>query len=292
MVWTTRAALAFGVAISSLTLLYWPTLVRLGRDWLTDDNYSHGLLIVPLSAYFVWERWGRLRQLPHQPAAAGLLVVIGGLFLLLAGLLGAELFLSRVSLLVVVAGAVLFVLGWRAMRLLAFPWAFLLLMIPIPAIVFNQVAFPLQLIASQVGEVGLRIASVPVLREGNTIVLARTTLEVAEACSGIRSLMTLLTLGIVYAYFTDSRLAVRLAILLSTVPVAVLANGARVAGTGIASHYYGPEAADGFFHTFSGWMVFAVAFVSMITIARLLIWVLPAPRIPAMADSAPLKAGT
>ena len=288
---TKQTVLALGVASVSLTVLYWPTLVRLAHDWLNDDNYSHGMLILPLGAYFVWERRDRLRGLPRQPAVAGLLIVIAGLFLLVAGLLGAELFLSRVSLLVVIAGAVLFVLGWRVLQTLMFPIAFLLLMIPIPAIVFNQVAFPLQLIASQAGEAGLRAAGVPVLREGNTITLANTTLEVAEACSGIRSLMSLLSLGIVFAYFTDSRAAVRLPIVLSTIPVAVLANGARVAGTGIASHYYGPEAADGFFHTFSGWMVFGVAFVSIVTIARVLLWIVPAPRLPAMQDATPLKAG-
>jgi exosortase len=283
--------LALAVTITSLSVLYWPVVGRLVQDWLTDDNSSHGLLIVPLSAYFAWERRHRLRRLPLQPVGAGLVVVAGGLLLLTVGLLGAELFLSRVSLLVVIAGAILFVLGWSALRTLLFPLALLLLMIPIPAIVFNQVAFPLQLIASQVGETGLRIADVPVLREGNTIVLAHTTLEVAEACGGIRSLMSLLTLGIVYAYFADSRAAVRVFILVSTIPLAVLANGARVAGTGIASQYYGPEAADGFFHTFSGWMVFGVAFVSMVAIARILVWLVPAQPIRSVGESTPLKAG-
>lgn len=289
---TQQNALALAAAIIGLTVLYWPILARLAEDWLTDGNYSHGLLIIPLSAYFAWERRNRVRRLPRQPTVAGLVVVIGGLLLLVAGLLGAELFLSRVSLLVVIGGAVLFVLGWRALWTLAFPISFLLLMIPIPSIVFNEVAFPLQLIASQVGQAGLQAAGVPVLREGNTIVLAYTTLEVAEACSGIRSLISLLSLGIVYAYFTDARLSVRLLILVSTVPVAVLANGARVAGTGIAAHYYGPEAADGFFHTFSGWMVFGFAGVSMLAIAGILRWLAPTHRIPSVGETTALKAGT
>jgi exosortase len=286
-----QSNLAIGVATVSFLALYWPTLARLGHDWLRDDNYSHGILIVPLAAYFIWERRHRLFRLTRRPAALGLPIVICGLLLLVAGQLGAELFLSRISLLVVLAGAVLFVLGWRALQILMFPLAFLLLMIPIPSIVFNQVAFPLQLIASQVGESGMRLAGVPVLREGNTIILAHTTLEVAEACSGIRSLMSLLTLGIVYAYFTDSRAVVRAFIVLTTVPVAVMANGVRVAGTGIASHYYGPEAADGFFHTFSGWLVFGVAFIAMVILARVLRWLVPAPRMSPVSDSTLLKAG-
>ena len=290
MVRSNRASLALGAAIVSLTVLYWPTLARLAQDWLTDDNYSHGLLIIPLSAYFVWERRARLAGLARQPATTGLVVVVGGLFLLLAGVLGAELFVSRVSLLFVISGSVLFLFGWPAMRVLAFPIALLLLMIPIPAIVFNEVAFPLQILASKVGQAGLEAAGIPVLREGNVIHLAQTTLEVAEACSGIRSLISLLTLGIVYGYFSDPRGTIRLLIALSTVPVAVLTNGARVAGTGIAAHYYGTEAAEGFFHTFSGWLVFGTAFLAILVVAHLMRRVAPM-RSNEPAATAALKAG-
>jgi len=189
-----------------------------------------------------------------------------------AGLLGAELFITRVSLIVVLAGSVLFLFGWRMLGLVAFPIAFLVLMIPIPAIIFNQIAFPLQILASKFGEVVLQAANIPVLREGNIIALANVRLEVAEACSGIRSLISLLTLGIVYGYFTDSRPVVRICIALSAIPIAIVANGARVAGTGIAAHVYGPEAALGFFHTFSGWLVFVVAFALMFLFARFFVW--------------------
>jgi exosortase len=172
----------------------------------------------------------------------------------------------------------LFVCGWQHLRVLAFPIAFLLLMIPIPAIIFNQIAFPLQIFASQFGETAMNIADIPVLREGNVIVLANTTLEVAEACSGIRSLVSLLTLGIVYGYFTDPRGWLRTTVALSTVPIAIVANGMRVAGTGIAAHYYGPEAATGFFHTFSGWLVFVVAFAMLFVVVQVLLRITPTPR--------------
>jgi exosortase len=138
--------------------------------------------------------------------------------------------------------------------------------------------FPLQLLASRFGEASLSLLGIPVLREGNVIVLANTTLEVAEACSGIRSLISLLTLGIVYGYFTDRRASLRMAIALSTIPVAIVANGLRVAGTGIAAHYYGRAAAEGFFHEFAGWMVFVVAFLMMFAIMRVMLWVAPAAR--------------
>ena len=198
------------------------------------------------------------------------MLIIGSLIVLVAGVLGAELFLSRVSMIGLVAGTIWFVFGWPHVRLLTFPLAFLLLMIPIPTILFNQIAFPLQLLASRFGEGALRVCGIPVLREGNVIVLATTTLEVAEACSGIRSLISLLTLGLVYGYFVDRRPLVRAVIALSTVPIAIVANGLRVAGTGVAAHYFGPEAAQGFFHTFSGWLVFVVAFLLLLGVIHVL----------------------
>jgi exosortase len=206
----------------------------------------------------------------RRPSAVGLVIVLGSCATLTAGILGAELFLTRISIVGIVAGTVLFVMGWQHLRILGFPIAFLILMIPIPAIIFNQIAFPLQLLASRFGETALNVADIPVLREGNVIVLANTTLEVAEACSGIRSLVSLLTLGIVYGYFTDPRGWLRVTISLATIPIAIVANGLRVAGTGIAAHYYGPEAATGFFHTFSGWLVFIVAFLMLFLVMQVL----------------------
>ena len=259
-------------------LLYHNVIVKLVFDWAHDDNYSHGFLIVPVSAYFAWERRHRLAAAPFQPSVLGLIIVLGSALTLIAGILGAELFLSRVSMIGMVAGTVLFVLGWQHLRILMFPIAFLLLMVPIPAIIFNQIAFPLQLLASRFGETALQLSSIPVLREGNIIVLPNTTLEVAEACSGIRSLVSLLTLGILYGYFADSRMWVRTAIALVTIPIAIVSNGLRVAGTGVAARYYGPEAATGFLHTFSGWMVFLFAFGLMFVAMRLLLLLTPPPR--------------
>jgi exosortase len=173
------------------------------------------------------------------------------------------------------------------LKVLLFPLGILLLMIPIPAIIFNQIVFPLQLVASRVGEASLSAAGVPVLREGNVIILANTSLEVAEACSGIRSLVSLLTLGIVYGYFVDRRPGVRTAIALSSIPVAILANGLRVAGTGFAAHFFGPAAAEGFFHTFSGWLVFGFAFVLLFAVVRTLQWLFPsAPPVRPLSASA------
>ena len=259
----TAAVLA---VMGAFAALYQPVVRKLVQDWATDDNYSHGFLIVPLAWYFAWQRRTLLAAAPLQPSLMGLVIIFGGLITLFAGTLGAELFLTRISIPTVVTGMVLFVFGPGHLRILSFPIAFSLLMIPVPAIIFNQIAFPLQLVASTFGEQMLSGLNVPVFREGNVIVLPHTTLEVVEACSGIRSLVSLLTLGVVYGYFADPRLGVRATLVAATIPIAILANGFRVAGTGFAAHWYGPSAAEGFFHTFSGWLVFVAAFAMLVVV--------------------------
>ena len=283
---TPKTLAAAACVTMGVVLVYWQVLVRLVDAWIVDGNYSHGFLIIPIAAYFAWERKEELTQTPVSPSWFGLVVFGGGILVLLAGLLGSELFLSRVSLVATLAGIVLFLFGWRHLRILAFPLAFLVLMIPLPAIVFNRIAFPLQLLASQVGESAMDAVHIPVLREGNVLVLATTTLEVAEACSGIRSLVSLLTLGIIYGYFADPRGWVRTVIALSTVPIAIFANGARVAGTGMAAHWYGAAAAEGFFHEFSGWAVFVVAFAMMLVVQKLILWLAPPQPKPVVAQPA------
>ena len=240
---------------ASFLWMYRGVFAGLVADWIHDPNYSHGFLIVPIAVFFLWERRARLAGLASRPSHVGLMVVLASLAVFAVGHLGAELFLARISMIGVLAGVVVYLLGWAHLRTVSFPLLFLLLMIPLPSIVFNQITFPLQLLASHAGETALSATGIPVLREGNIIILPHTSLEVAEACSGIRSLMTLLALGVVYGYFTDRRRWARALIALATIPVAVVANALRVAGTGFLAHSYGPAAAEGFFHEFSGWLV-------------------------------------
>jgi len=249
----------FVLAGLALMVLYVDVIVGLVNAWATNPDYSHGFLIVPLCVYFVWERRRRLATLDVRPSLTGLFVVAVSLCVFVAGQLGAEQFLARVSLLGVLAGSVIFVLGWAHARALAWAFCFALLMIPLPAIVFNEIAQPLQLLASSVAEQSLLIFHIPVLREGNVIFLSSATLEVAEACSGIRSLVSLLTVGIVYGYFTEERMSRRVILAASTLPIAVAANALRVAGTGLLAHSAGQAAAEGFFHVFAGWLVFMSA---------------------------------
>jgi exosortase len=256
------------VLAAAVVWVFGGILSSLARQWASDDNYSHGFFVVPLALFFAWERRAALLEAPHRPSVFGLFLIAGSLVVLLAGLLGAELFLTRVSFVGVLAGITLFVWGRGHFRILAFPIAFLLLMIPLPAIVFNQLAFPLQLLASRAGEAVIGLAGIPVLREGNVLQLPTRTLEIVEACSGIRSLVSLITLAVVLGYFTERRTGARVLIALAAIPIAILANAARVAGTGLASELISPAAADGFFHTFSGWLMFVFAFAGLLAVQR------------------------
>ncbi len=237
-------------------LVYSEILAGLLRDWWFDDNYSHGFLVPVFAVWVLWQRRKRIAALPPKPSWFGLFVIAAALAMLIAGVLGAELFLSRSSFLFLLAGLVIYFLGWQHLRAMLFPWGFLFLMIPIPTIIYNQFTFPLQTLASRLAAWLLGLVGVPVLREGNVIRLPAMTLEVAEACSGIRSLISLGTLAIIYGYFFEPRIRRRLLLVLAAVPVAVVANGLRIMGTGLLGEYWSPDKAQGFFHSFSGWVIF------------------------------------
>ncbi len=284
---TPNTVSSIAVLLTALVYTYWSVGQKLIHDWSTNDNYSHGFLVVPLALYLAWERRARLAA-PFKSSVVGLIVIFVGVLTLGGGVLGAELFLTRLSLIIVLAGCVLYLAGWNHLRALTFPLTFLLLMIPIPALVFNEIAFPLQLLASKLGESTLWAVGIPVLREGNMITLATVTLEVAEACSGIRSLVSLLTLSIVYSYFCERGWLVRCVLVIATAPIAILANGLRVAAIGIAAHLQGPQAAEGAVHSASGWLVFVLAFGALIVLHR--VTAFARERWPLSDSTAPLTA--
>lgn len=285
------------VAIAAaLVFTYGLVLVKLSRDWWNDENYSHGLLIPFIIGYILWTQREKLARVQTKPSTLwGLAAVVLALMALWAGTAGAELYMQRTSLVLILAGTALYFWGFRLLRMLLVPLILLMLAIPIPAIIFNKVAFPLQLFASRFAVWSMAALDIPVLRQGNIIelfplgALETKKLEVVEACSGIRSLMTLVTLAVVFAYFTHpgkkegegnkrgrfdwlksygfwrSTLLV-----LSAVPIAILTNALRVSGTGILARYYGTEVADGFFHNFSGWVIYIVAFLLLFGFAWIL----------------------
>jgi exosortase len=239
--------------------LYFPILTRLAAQWWEDPNFSHGFFVPAFSLFVLWQDHSKLLSLPRRPSSWGLVVTALALVVLVIGNLGAELFLSRVSFVLVIAGLTIFFLGWGFFRAVLFPWAFLLLMIPIPAIIFNQLTFPLQILASKVAAAVLPLAGVPVLREGNVINLPAMPLEVAQACSGIRSLLSLGTLAVIYGYLMETRNSLRTVLALASIPIAVVANSFRIVGTGLLVQYWDPDKAEGFFHAFSGWLIFVVS---------------------------------
>jgi exosortase len=256
--------------LASLCLwLYGPTLAHLAIQWWQDPDFSHGFIVPLFSAFVIWRDRDRLLRIVAKPAWSGVLLLAFGLGVLVVGQLGAELFLARVSLLLLIAGLIVLFLGWNLLWALLFPLAFLLLMIPIPAIIFNQITFPLQLLASRLAAATLPLFSVPVLREGNVIILPGIVLEVAEACSGIRSLMSLVTLAIIYGYLTEKRLAVQCLLTLGAIPISVAANSVRITGTGLLAQYWNPDRALGFLHVFSGWLIFVVSLGLLYLLDRL-----------------------
>jgi len=269
--------LAFWFQVALLTILigflYYDILTRLVMDWWKDPNFSHGFLVPFFSAFVVWQSRRRLAALPAEPSWFGLVVAAGSLGILIVGVLGAEFFLSRSSLVFLLAGLVIYFLGWKPFRALLFPWAFLFLMIPIPAIIFNQIAFPLQFLAARLASSLLVLSGIPVLRDGNIIQLPTMTLEVAEACSGIRSLMSLGTLAVIYGYFLETRKLPRVLLALAAIPIAVAANALRIMGTGLLGYFWDPEKAEGFFHTFSGWVIFVVSLALLFSFQGTVRWV-------------------
>lgn len=257
----------WGIWVSVLTVLlfvlYGPVLVHLVLNWWENPDYSHGFLVPVFSGYILWKQRDRLSKIRPNPSNFGLLVMLGAIGLLLLGSLGAELFSSRVSFLVLIAGIVLFLAGWRMLRAVSFPLCFLILMIPIPVIIYNQITFPLQLLASRFATFCLQLVNVPVLREGNLIILPNYTLEVVEACSGIRSLMTLITLAIAYGYLVEDRRWIRWVMVAIMIPIAIVSNSIRILGAGLLTYHFGPSMAQGFFHEFSGWVIFVAALLLM-----------------------------
>jgi exosortase len=252
-----------------------PELVSLADMWELDENYSYGYLIPPLALYFLWEKRAELVGLRAQGNGWGLALIGAALLMFLVGILGGVYFLPRASSVVLLAGGILWIGGWAWLRALLFPVAFLLLMIPIPRFIFIQIAFPLQLFAAQVAEELLFWLNVPMMRSGNVITLAHTQLEVAEACSGLRSLLALITTGVTFAYFFGQSLLQRVAIVASSVPIAIAVNALRVAGTGWLAHEFGMEVATGYYHTMEGFAMFGVAFALLSLIGFAIIAVLP-----------------
>jgi exosortase len=246
--------------VAVLVALYAPVLSHLVRQWYSDADYSHGFIVPLLSLYLIWARRDKLRQVVRRPSPWGMAIVLFSVGLLFLGSLGAELFLARISILGTICGLIMYFSGAALLRAMAFPIAFLLFAIPIPALIYNEIVFPLQFVASKFATSTLEMLNLfPIMREGNVLILPNMSLEVVEACSGIRSLMSLLALAAGYGYLAERSTMVRWFLFLAMVPLAIISNGTRVMITAVMANYIGPKAAEGFMHEFSGWVIFIVA---------------------------------
>src|SRR5215813_11966962 len=252
------------VFLALLAALYTGILRDLARQWWDDSNYTHGFLVPIFSGVLIWQRRKQLAALPAEGTWIGLPVLLLGIGALLLGDVGSENFLMRSSLIVILVGLVIFHLGWRIFRVVAFPLLFLFFMVPLPATVFYAVAFPLQNLAARNAAWTLDMLGVPVLLDGNIIHLTKQSLGVAEACSGIRSLISLFSVAVAWAALTLPGIWARAVFVAAVVPITILANAGRVVITGLIGQWFGIEYAQGFFHTFSSWLVFVFAFLCLL----------------------------
>ncbi len=258
-----------------LCVLYYRVALKLVYDWYTIPDYSHGFLVPLFAAFLVWDKRKVLSSTPTKQTWAGIALVVVSIGVLILGVYGVELFTARMSFVMLLTGLIWTFFGWAMVRALAFPLLVLILAIPFPAIVFNQITFPLQLLASRIASDILPLLGVPTLHEGNVIKLPIMDLEVAEACSGIRSLMSLFTLAVFYGYFLERSTKRRVILALASIPIAVTANVARIVGTGLCVQYWDPEKALGFFHEFSGWVMFVISLGCLYLVHRLMRLVSP-----------------
>jgi exosortase len=260
-------AVFFGVLI---LLCYAPAVTSLAERWMHDDDMGHGFFVPVIAGYIVWQQKDELARIPTQSSWWGLLLVLLGAAQSLVGTLGAEIFLGRSALILTLTGAVWMLAGTAWLKKLAFPLFLLCFMVPLPALIYNSLTFPLQILASRLADGALTLLDIPVLREGNILELPTQKLSVVEACSGIRSLLSLTFLSLVYGYFFEKKTSIRVTLFLATVPIAILANGGRVTITGILSQIK-PELAEGFFHESTGWVIFMMALAILLVLHRIIV---------------------
>jgi exosortase len=263
--WTTIAWVSL-----LLVICYEPVLVALVRQWSTDADMGHAFAVPIFAAYIAWKKRDQIADLTPAPNWWGLAIMLWAGLQLYLGTLGAELFLTRTSLVISIIGAVLLLGGTNYLKIFKFPLFLLFFMIPIPAVIYTEITFPLQLFAGRVAEYTIDLLQIPVIREGNVLILPQQTLNVVEACSGIRSLLTLTFLSLIYGYFCEKRAWVRTVLFFSTIPIAILANSGRVTITGIVSQF-NPELAEGWFHEAQGWVIFMIGLAILVGVHQLVV---------------------
>jgi exosortase len=252
-----------------LIALFAPVLYGMVKEYITMEEMGHGIFVPFLAGYIVWKDREKILAQPVRGSWWGLFFLLWGFAQLVAGVLGADFFIARTAFLISLAGVIILTAGWRVLRAMFFPFVLLLFLIRLPLFIYSQITFPLQILASTLAEEALTLLGIPVFRDGNVLELASQRLSVVEACSGIRSLMSLGLLSLVYGYFFDTKKWMPWVLLVLSVPIAIVANGFRVTLTGIISEYK-KEFAEGFYHSFEGWVIFLVALATLVLVHQLI----------------------
>ena len=259
-----------GILLLAFLALYYPFIQTLMRDWDTNDNYSQGYFIPFVSAFMIWWVLKDLETNDLKPSNWGIAIIVLGLLQLFIAKVGSEYFLQRTSMIIVLFGISFFLFGGRFTKTIWLPLVYLIYMVPLPAIIWNRIAFPMQLFASAITEDVVRFIGIPILREGNVLHLAQTSLEVVDACSGLRSLVNILGLAVGLGFVMNKKAWKRWALFLAAFPIAVIVNIIRLAGTAVLATRYGGDVARGFLHDFSGWLVFVAGIALLIGVQGVL----------------------
>ena len=242
-------------------IMYFHAIYKMVLDWSIDDNYSHGFLIPFITGYLIFQKRKKLSEISLNPSNFGIaLIVISLLFFIITNI-GAELFTIRFSMLLVILSTIVFLAGWEFAGVLFLPVFYLIFMIPLPAIIWNKIAFPLKIFATKMAAIVIKFIEIPVYREGNIIHLSNTTLQVVDACSGLRSLTSLLALTAAFALISDHSRINKFILFVSAVPIAIFVNIVRLSSTAALASRFGPQVAKGFLHEASGIVVFVLAFI-------------------------------
>lgn len=246
-----------------------PVVPAMIKTWLGHSDSSHAMLVPFISMYYAWTKREELARVKFNGSFWGGIFLTLCLALYLLTYVGGIAFGARLMIVGSLIGMIWTCFGWPALRVLAFPLGFLFFMVPIPETLLNIVSFPLQMQATKISTWVISLFSIPVYREGNMLYFVQTQLEVAEACSGIRSIVALTMLSVLLAYMTNNNSGKKAFLVVCAIPVALVANILRVSGTGILAHYYGDKVARGFLHDFSGLVVFVFGFAIMFLLFRL-----------------------